>query len=775
MRTVFFTACILLSINVFAQQGKKNNHPEKVPTQKEMADLMKQAQTAMDNLSPENRKMMDSMGIKMPAFGNMPKVSDKQLAAAYHEDGRIFPAKKNGLIASLPKKIFSTEELLAFIKKENNSIASLIKPESKTIADKLVEMFKDDPYYGFMIASAANSLWIGGYDEAAVYLMGRATEVLPNADNCNNYAAYLTMMGAAHIAIPVLQKLNSVHRNNSTVLNNLGQAWLQLGDEAKGEKYIDSAIKIYAYHPQANYTKALLEQSRGKTAEAVHALEQSLAHSVTETKLDKLKELDKQHKFRGYHVPRVYYSSSFKLDEYAAMVPQAYAFELGEGIEKQWEAFRQALDGEIEKLEREIQKAKQQEEDELRDFKEQALKQGGLIYPPYYHHAVQRYNTYLAQQQKSIPQDAAVTGQYGYKLAAVKTQFIADMKAADEKFREENSGAVDNCPAQIPIINGFLQQSNRLNQEYNINHIRIWMADAYNLYYYAPQLASVDASALKTVLSIKLDFLKKLKSLKHESDVVYGCKGPREGAPEYKMKPLPDYDLVNCHIENKIKAPGFGEIIMRCNNMSMELNPFLLPFSGKLTKNFDDGHWEQASIAVELKAVTVGAEAKFDKDGNIQSGEANIGKKVGPVKVSAGVAFDEKGFKKTSLELGISNSLKFAPKLIEDAAPVEVSLQNKLGVGMEVGRDKDGSLMSDYYVKQSTGGSIAGTIDVLQDIEMTPEKITFDDKSNRLKVTNAETANVITGSAEIKADSRWGINSGYSGKSEGELSRLKIE
>ncbi|MBI1781684.1 MAG: hypothetical protein HYR66_09990, partial [Sphingobacteriales bacterium] len=704
------------------------------------------------------------------------QVSDKQLSAAFDEDAKLIPAKKTALIASLPRKIFSTEELLSFIKKENISIAKLIKPQSKEIADKLMEMFKDDPYYGYMIAAAANGLWIGGYHESAVYLLGKATEAIPNADNYNNYASCLTMMGAAHIAIPILQKLNSVHKNNSTVLNNLGQAWLQLGDENMGEKYIDSAIKIYAYHPQANYTKALLEQSRGKTAEAVHALENSLKHSITQTKLNKLKELgDKQHKLRGYNVPRVYYSSSFKLDEYAAMVPQAYAFELGQGIERQWEKFKQSLNDEIEKLEREIEKAKQQEEDELKEFKEQTVKQGGVIYPPYYHHAVQRYNTYLAQQQKTIPQDAAVAAQYGYKLAALKTQFLADMKTAEDKFREENTGAIDNCPEQIPIINGFLQQTNRLNQEYNINHIRIWIADAYNQYYFAPQLASVDASALKAVLSIKLDFLKKLRSLKHESDVIYSCNAPGEGEPEYKMKQLPDYDEVNCHIENKITAPGFGEITMRCNNMTMELNPFLLPFSGTFTKNFDDGHWEEVSVAVELKAVSIGGGVKFDKDGNVESGEANIGKKIGGVKVSAGVAFDEKGFKKSSIELGISNSLKFAPKILDEVAPVEISLQNKLGVGMEVGRGEDGSLISDYYVKQSTSGSIADNIDVLKDIEMTPEQINFDDKSNRLKVTNAETTSITAGSAEIKANSRWGTNSGYSGKASSSLSSLTIQ
>ena len=49
------------------------------------------------------------------------------------------------------------------------------------------------------------------------------------------------------------------------------------------------------------------------------------------------------------------------------------------------------------------------------------------------------------------------------------------------------------------------------------------------------------------------------------------------------------------------------------------------------------------------------------------------------------------------------------------------------------------------------------------------------DENNRLKVTNPETASIIAGSAKISADSRWGVNSGFSGKTSGVLSTLTIE
>ncbi|WP_315821415.1 hypothetical protein [Paraflavitalea speifideaquila] len=49
-----------------AQTKPKPKPKEAVPTQKELADMMKEMQSAMDGMSPEDKKMMDSMGIKMP-------------------------------------------------------------------------------------------------------------------------------------------------------------------------------------------------------------------------------------------------------------------------------------------------------------------------------------------------------------------------------------------------------------------------------------------------------------------------------------------------------------------------------------------------------------------------------------------------------------------------------------------------------------------------------------------------------------------------------------
>src|SRR5690606_32110633 len=111
----------------------------------------------------------------------------------------------------------------------------------------------------------AVGLWMAGQPQLALLTLGRiCAGDAGNTDNLSNYSALLSMQGAEHLAIPILNNLHQKFPKNSTMLNNLGQAWFGLGEIGKAENYLDSAIRIYAYHPQANLTKSLIEESKGK-------------------------------------------------------------------------------------------------------------------------------------------------------------------------------------------------------------------------------------------------------------------------------------------------------------------------------------------------------------------------------------------------------------------------------------------------------------------------------------------------------------------------------
>lgn len=751
---------VLITLNfTFAQTNPKPKPVQKeaVPTQKEMEDLMKEAQKELENLSEEDKKMMKEMGIKIPSFKDVPEVSDKQLAGAAEEDGKVIPSKKTNLIATLPKKVLSNAEVTSYIKATNTSIAGIIKPKSKELAEMAILQFKNDPHYGAMIASSANGMWMMGLKEPAVYLMGKAAEVLPNSDNYNNFAAYLTMMGAGHLAIPVLDKLNSIHRKNSTILNNLGQAWLQLGDGDKAEKYLDSAIVVYAYHPQANYTKCLILESKGKKAEAVVALKRSIKHSATKNKIDKLSELEKtQQQKPKYYIPRSYVSASFNLGVYTALIPKNYSMSDGESIEKEWEFFRQQLSAEKEGLDAAIRMAEIQAEQEAERIAARSAKHREAGLAPYYFRAVDRYNNYLATNfsEFKVKTDVEKSVKYLTEWADLKQAFSDELHKEQERFNElVKSGAnvQVNCKGEVPIIKKYVSKINTLNQSYNDPQVRQAITNAYDAYYYGTAVAITDGAALAFVLQLKRSFVQLLLELKHES-YSSGCAEDKE--EEFKKGKLPDYDKVNCQTNSTLYIPLTGQITIRCNEMETIFNPTFLPVKASWIENFNTNAIVAASIGVTIKAVDLTLGGKFDDKGNFQSGNVSIGKNIKGIEVTVNGEFDANGFKKGSVELGLEGSLSLLPKSITDAAPIEMSMKGQLGVGIELGAEG----ITDFYVKESATLDMAASVEA--DIgKEGKEALTYINEMGKAADFKIPEPKISAG-ASMSADNRSGVNSG---------------
>ena len=147
-------------------------------------------------------------------------------------------------------------------------------------------------------AQIANGLWMFGSTAYAILVLGNTLQSDPrNADYLNNYAAFLTMAGAEDAALPILKYLNAAYPNNSTVLNNMAQAWFGLGDIPAAEAYLDSTLALYPGHSQANLTKSVIEEQKGNKTEAVKALKESIRSGYSPDKEAKIKELG--HKVTG--------------------------------------------------------------------------------------------------------------------------------------------------------------------------------------------------------------------------------------------------------------------------------------------------------------------------------------------------------------------------------------------------------------------------------------------------------------------------------------------
>jgi Tfp pilus assembly protein PilF len=285
--------CLLTASILVAQPGKKQKKKEKPPTQKELQDMMKEMQAGMPEMSAEDKKVMDSMGIKMPDFNGLQKnigsLSNAQIKKAYEDDNRIVPLKDAARINAALATTISNAEMSAYIDKTHQSVQNKLSANAKTNAKEILQQLTQ---LKTSVANTAVGFWIDGKPTLALYLMGEACKSYPiDADNLNNYASFLTTCGAEQLALPILNNLNKNFPDNETILNNISQAWLGLGDITRAEKYADSAIRIYAYHPQANMAKCLIEESKGNIPKAIEAAKKSIAKAYSQDKENKLKKL----------------------------------------------------------------------------------------------------------------------------------------------------------------------------------------------------------------------------------------------------------------------------------------------------------------------------------------------------------------------------------------------------------------------------------------------------------------------------------------------------
>jgi len=129
-KMLLITFSILLFIsNTIAQTKPK----EKVPSGNEMEELMKEAQKELDNLSPEDKKMMEDMGIKVPSLKDVPKVGDKQLSKAYDKETQIVPMLDVTRIAGLKTTPLNAGNMGAYISTTNGKLLGAIKAIKNSI------------------------------------------------------------------------------------------------------------------------------------------------------------------------------------------------------------------------------------------------------------------------------------------------------------------------------------------------------------------------------------------------------------------------------------------------------------------------------------------------------------------------------------------------------------------------------------------------------------------------------------------------------------------
>lgn len=725
-------AMLFATIAVVGQVKSKQKEKEKAPTQKEMEAMMKEAQKMMGEMSPEDKKMMDSLGIKMPDFNETKKkvagISDKQLAEAWEDENRIVPKRNAARIASIPKKI-TNDRLPAFLTALRKEVTPLLDADAATAGDELYSYLKEKSVKKEDMGNVATYLWTFGKAQLAIYLMSRVCVESPTVNNLSNYASMLSMLGAGHLAIPILENINKRIPKNAIILNNLGQAWFDLGEIARAEKYLDSAVVIFPFHPQANFTKAAIHESKGNKTQAIEALKKSIKHTYSKEKEDKLRKL-------GYKLTKENVSIPFK--------PSADPLGLGRFrqpdypksvselklLKPQWDAFDEDCNKKIAALQKEMEEAGVKYEKNVKATMTksmQAINNGGIIPASA---QVPLYATKAGLVMEEVVSHNEV------KFKNLSTKFIALGTELDQFQKTRKRVAPEApCEAHIKAEDEFLTKYNELRQAYNNEALQLFKHFSNNMAYWS-QYTSTDKDQYEIIkLGFVIGWLQKLKEYRPlltagGYELYSECVEKKDGKP-FK---LAEWDFsANCKYKAEINYIVVKQQI-NCATTTTTWDAKGIKYTTRDVGN----EYLRSTLIVSPKigigdnfgpvkvGASVGADVtvNFDKDGVrdwktvIKAGtELGIGGSVGPLKAEATIGsgieieIDPSGVTDVNIvstanaEISIEAPKSAGDEAIDEQINQGVDLVNngvgKLDTKVEIGVESRTSLMSGH-------GSVSG-------------------------------------------------------------------
>jgi len=650
MKRIFL---IILSVFLLMSNTQSQTKPkEKAPAGNEMDQMMKDAQKELDNMSPEDKKAIEDMGVKMPSLNETPNVTNQQLQNANNQTVSAVPKKDPARIATASSITLNDAGLAAHIDKIQTLVSNKMKPEYKARAEEIYQLLSQNNTSPASQGQTAIAFLIEGKPMLALYLLGKVCKKLPDADNLNNYAAVLTNFGAEQLALPILINLNSHYPQNSTILNNIGQAWFGLGDIEKANEFIDKAIRIYAFHPQANFTKCLIEESKGNIIGAIQAAKFSIKRGYSLAKADKLEKLGYKLKSEDldWNPPLPHDElglAKFKWPAYPKNVEESKL------LEPVWDKFKEECNNKINELQSQQASLEKQMMDQQQIRTTQLLQtsqtgfQATLI-PELADKAIVK----LGPTVKGIE---AVTNyvfanefqpvlKANEKIEELKMIEDAELTVFRKKYEDKFGDGKSNpfaaaCKDENEIKNNFLNEANTLMEQRERVYLNYTSRNIDNLLYYRKYTQWSDEYAWTTVVA-QISWLTQISRqvVMFRSESNYCQYADKEDKP--KLDSLQNFDDVACKYISTTDL-GCYKITSQCSRLIGEFNCGGIEIKMKQndeTDRFSGSVYVGASKSVSVGKGPVSAEAELTAAVGVELSESGKTDLVGKVGANINIA-----------------------------------------------------------------------------------------------------------------------------------------
>jgi len=307
--------------------------------------LWAQPQAELDKMMKQSQELMKKYGSDSTMNKTLKSLLDQQKLVAnttknspQGKDTTAFslPSRNNKLLNSLPERTFTRAELASYLHNLNATLTELMRNsygmDIKNIPDSAVTM-----------TGTSIAFWIEGETGEGVLVALKGAEL--NTDNVtllNNVGGMLTGCGLGVNAIPVLQYVLEKQPGNNMILNNLGQAYLQLGDDKKAEQYLLQCVSTYNYYPDANLALAYIYNNRGNRSSSLKYAENSLRGAWSEGAYNLVSKLKPDAKLMDYIRHRYKQPEYFNFNKYP-LLPQCRDTKFTPILKPQYKAYKEML------------------------------------------------------------------------------------------------------------------------------------------------------------------------------------------------------------------------------------------------------------------------------------------------------------------------------------------------------------------------------------------------------------------------------------------------
>lgn len=183
------------------------------------------------------------------------------------------PPKDLRRLATLPKNPPTLIQLSESIRQSKTKLEKMVSPVVQHEVQAITGTLKTEEQH----AAAVGAFYAGKPEQAVLVAMNTVLQNPGETMAWNNLASIMTMSGMEDKAIPILMRQLETHPESSMLLNNMGQAYLGLGDIGMAEVFLNLCLATDPYHPEANHSMGMIRFFYKQYEEAMMHFEKEAA------------------------------------------------------------------------------------------------------------------------------------------------------------------------------------------------------------------------------------------------------------------------------------------------------------------------------------------------------------------------------------------------------------------------------------------------------------------------------------------------------------------